>query len=455
MDGNVPNHATFRNMKTRLIYTALAATMAATLPSCDEKLPDFFSGKPADQQPSAQDSKTPEVTETTVPTTPTPDDIAAAVMPQLSDYPWLAQGAITSDTATTAEGALQLTATVELTVSENLYQKESAPAAFNEERKAMNQSANAAMQPNSAYLLQIGAPTDTISDADRVARPLPDNLQQLANELKELAESSLYTVATPAGSKLTVTATMQADKAENGWVLSNVALQTVNLPAPDSVIPESALPTDAAKLTPEFEENRKKEIREKIAAFDQAAAPYIHNREEEARKTWLEYKARMEEEARKASEVATAAAAEKEQWINHCINSIATGKVFSGEWTRDTKFGEISIEISKAEKFENSVQFIGIVYDTKLPEAKLDISGRCEFSKTDAGTSKVDINIYDGYYDPDQPTAEVFDAKDGVLLLTLDADGKLSGSMTCTSWKEQPAKAFRISLTPASGKSKK
>lgn len=431
-------------MKTRLIYTALAAAMV-TLPSCDD-LSEFFTGKNPDKVTT--ETKPEEPKAPAVPTAPTADDISAAVMPQLASYPWLAQGAISTEVNTTADGALQLTATVELTVTEDLYRKENAPAAFNEERKAINQSANAVMQPNSAYLLQIGAPTETITDADRAARPMPDELQKMANELRELAESALYTVATAANTKLSVTATMQANKAESGWVLSNVALRTDNLPAPDSVIPESSLPADATKLTPDFKESRKNEIREKIAAFNTAAEPYIKGREEEARKAWTEYKARTEEEARRAAETATAAAAEKEQWINHCIAAMTAGNIFSGEWTRGGKFGEISIEISKAEQFENSVQFIGIVYDTKLPEARLDISGRCEFAKGENGTSRVDVNIFDGYYDPDQPTAEVYDAKDGVLQLTLDASGKLSGIMTCTSWKDKADKAFNISLSP-------
>lgn len=436
-------------MKTRLIYTALMAAAIVALPSCDEENLPFGLGDktaaPADEQNAAQPD---------VPATPTVDDISAVVMPQLSAYPWLNAGEISSETSTTEGGALQLTAKVKLTVAENLCRKESAPAAFNEERKAMNQSANAAMQPNSVYLLQIGAPTDTITEADRAARPLPENLQQMSNELRDLAESAVYTIVTPVGTQLEVTATMQADKSEKGWVLTNVAVQTENLPAPDSVVAESAIPEGAAKLTPEFEETRKSEIREKIAAFNAAAEPYIKGREDEARKAWTEHKARMDEEARKAAELATAAAAEKEQWISHCTSAIATGKVFSGEWTRNNRFGEISIEISKAEKFENSVQFIGIVYDTKLPEAKLDISGRCEFTKGEDGCSKVDVTIYDGYYDPDQPTAEVFDAKDGVLILSLNAEGKLNGTMTCTSWKDQPNKAFQISLTPATGKKK-
>ncbi len=444
-------------MKTRLIYTALVTAAVVALPSCDEKLPDFFSFKKNNnnsETPAAQAQPAEQPSEPEAPATPTADDVSAAVMPQLVSYPWLSAGEISTETNPTESGSLLLTSKIKLTTTEALYRKESAPAAFNVERQAINQSANAAMQPNSAYLLQIGAPTETITDADRAARPLPENLQQMADELRDLAESAVYTVVAPVGTQYEITATMQADKAEGGWVLSNVELQTESLPAPDSVSPESTLPQDAAKLTPDFEESRKNVIREKIAAFNQTAEPYIKGREDEARKTWTEYKARMEEEARKASEVATAAAAAKEQWINHCTAAIATGKVYSGEWTRDTRFGEISIEVTKAEKFENSVQFIGIVYDTKLPEAKLDITGRCEFTQNEDGTSKVDVTIYDGFYDPDQPTAEVFDAKDGVLILSLDSEGKLSGVMTCISWKDEPDKAFKISLAPRTAKKK-
>lgn len=77
----------------------------------------------------------------------------------------------------------------------------------------------------------------------------------------------------------------------------------------------------------------------------------------------------------------------------------------------------------------------------------MDIYGRCDFTKNEDGTSRVDITIYDGVYEEDKPTAEVYDASDGIMQLTLDADGNISGIMTCVSWKNNPEKAFKITLS--------
>jgi len=428
-------------MKTRQIYTALLTAAAVMFPACEEK-PATPPAEPTNtEEPAAQP-------ESVAPAQPGVDDIVAAITPALSAYPWLTPGEVNMEVSPEQDGSLKITAYIKLTTTEPLYALQAAPAEFNEERKAINQSANAAMQPDSLYLLQIGAPTEVITDDNRKARPLPANLQQMVDELRTLAESSLYAVTVQVGTTFEISATMKATANGDSWNISDLALQTEALPTTDSATPESALPQDAARLTPEFAEARKNELRTRIAAFNEAAAPYIQGREEEARALWTEHKARQEEEARKAAEVASTAAAEKEQWINHCVAAMSGEKVFSGEWTRDNRFGEISLKISKAEKFENSVQFYGIIYDTKLPEAKLNIFGRCEFTKNENGGSKVDVTIYEGFYDPDQPTAEVFDAQDGILQLTLDGSGKLSGIMSCSSWKDQPERAFNISMTP-------
>lgn len=94
---------------------------------------------------------------------------------------------------------------------------------------------------------------------------------------------------------------------------------------------------------------------------------------------------------------------------------------------------------------------MGAIYDTKLPEACLDIEGRCELAPTEQG-SAVKVVIYDGQYDPDQPTAEVYDAKDGQLLLFLSTDGKLTGTMGCAAWGTDSDKTFRINLAPKAKK---
>lgn len=429
-------------MKTRLIHKALATAAILMISACDDQ----------PTTPTTTEHGTEESAQTAQVTAedniaPGAEDISKAIAPMLAPYTWLEIPHVSSELTTTESGIQSLSAQIQLSVKEDMYRRESPPSAFNEERKAINASANAAVQPNSLYLLQIGAPTESITEEDRKSRPLPDNLKQLTNELRDLAESEVYTLETQAGTQYTITATMRATKGENGWDITDVSLQTANLPAPDCAVPAAAIPEGSAILTPEFTEARKQEIKTKIAAFEEAAAPYIKSREDEARAAWMEYKAATEEKNRKAAEEATAAAAEKEQWINYCTTTIAAGKLFSGEWVRGNDFGEVTLEISKARKYENSIQFLGHLYDTQLQEARMDIYGRCDFTKNEDGTSRVDITIYDGIYEEDKPTAEVYDASDGIMQLTLDAKGNLSGTMTCVSWKNNPEKAFRISLS--------
>lgn len=431
-------------MKTRLIYTALMAAAAIVMPSCDE------SGSPFGTQTSTESAnqENPQ-SNTPVADEPTREDIINAITPHLTAYPWLAPDEITLEPTTGEDGTARLNAHIKLSVRENVYRQENPPAAFNNERKAINQSTNAAMQPDSVYLLQIGAPTDAITEENRSARSLPENLQQMVNEMRQLAEETVYVPVAEVGTQYEVLASMKADKTETGWQLSDVTLQTANLPEADNTCAESALPEGAQRLSDEFVANRINELKAKIEAFNSAAAPYINGREEEARAKWTEYRARVEEEARRTAEAATAAAAEREQWINHCVTTLASGAVFRGEWVRDSKFGKISLEISLAEKFESSVQFYGIIYDTNLPEAKLDITGRCEFTKNEDGTSRLHVTIHEGFYDPDQPTAEVYDSEDGVLQLTVDDRGNLRGIMTCGAWRETPDKAINVSFSPA------
>ncbi len=432
-------------MKKRLIQTALVTVATAIFSACDEKPAattptDAGSTDTATEQQSAQAGQQEQ-------TAPTNEQIVAAVEAHLTDYPWLSVALDTMETAQNADGSTQVNAKLKLTTKEGLYESQNAPAAFNEERKAMNASANAAMQPNSLYLLQISAPTEAITDEDRAARPLPENLQQMANELRDLAESAVYVEKIAAGTVYEVTATMTAVKTENGMNCTDVTMQTDALPTPGTVLPVANIPEGTNVLTAEFEEARKNEIRSKIAAFDAAAAPYIKSREDEARTKWTEYLAKKEEEARKAAEVATAAAAEKEQWINHCISTVAVSKQFKGEWVRGSDFGKITLEISRVYKYENSVQFVGVLFDTEMPDSRMDISGRCDYTKAEDGTSRVDVTIYDGYYQDDKPTAEVYLADDGIMQLQLDAKGNLFGIMTCQSWKNQPEKAFKITLS--------
>lgn len=431
-------------MKTRLIYTTLFTAATVIITSCDDKpatpnTPDTGTAETITQQQPGQ-AATEQVPHK-------PEAVLAAIESQLTAYPWLSAALTSMETEVADDGSTQLTAKVRLTVKEDLYRSEAAPASFNEERKFMNACANTVMQPNSLYLLQVGAPTAAITDEDKKARPMPENLQKLADELKELAEASVYTVALQSGTGYDATAVMKVSETPNGKEYTDVALMGDNLPQADIGTPAGALPQGSNIMTPEFEDARKKEIHSKIEAFEAAAAPFIKSREEEARAKWTEYNAAKAEADRKAAEEATAAAAEKEQWINHCVNTISTGKKFSGEWVRDTQFGKFTLEIGELRKYEDSVQFIARLYDTELSDASMDVHGRCEFTKGEDGTSKVSIIICDGFYQEDKPTTEVYTCNDGIMQLKLNAQGSMSGTMLRTAWKNQPEKFFNVSFS--------
>lgn len=430
----------------RLIIQTLALTATATmLTSCFDEIKQVVSGEetPAAEQTAAEPAAP------AAPTEPSNEDITRMLMEQLSGCEIANAGQLTCSTPTrNTDNSISMGASIKMAVKEDLYAKDTAPAAFNKEREAVNEAANASMKPESVYLFQVGATTDLITDADRQAKPLPENLQAPLNEMRELAESPVYRKVVNAGDEVEASATFTAVYADGAWQFSNIVVDNAALLALNDYTAQSALPQDAPILTPEFEESRKAAIREKVAAFNQLAEPYIKGREEAARATLTQHQARAEEEARRMTEQAAAQEAARQECIQGYVQALADDKLFAGEWTRDKRFGEISLHIEQAKQFENAIQFVGTIYDTKLPEASLDIAGRCDLSPKEDGTTQLDITIYDGQYDPDQPTAEVYDAKDGMLSLKLSKDGKLTGIMSCTSWANNPEKAFQINMAP-------
>lgn len=432
-------------MKRILIQTAVLTTATTMLTSCFDEVKQMVMGEPAPaEQPAPAEPATPPA-----PTQPTNDEITRMLVEQMSGCEAATAGELTcSEPQKNQDSSINMTAKLKMVVKEDLFTKETAPAAFNKEREAVNEAANTAMKPEAIYLFQVGATTDLITDADRAAKPLPENLQTALNELKELADSSVFRKVVNAGDTIETSASFTATYADGVWQFSNIVVDNAALLALNEYTAQSALPQDAPVLSPEFEESRKALIREKVAAFNQLAEPYIKGREEAARATLTEHQARAEEEARRITEQAAAQEAARQESINSFVQILTDNKRFAGEWTRDNRFGEISLNIEQAKKFDNAIQFIGTIYDTKLPEASLDIAGRCELNPAEDGTTQVDISIYDGQYDPDQPTAEVYDAKDGMLSLRLSKDGKLSGIMSCTSWANSPEKAFKINMTP-------
>lgn len=436
-------------MKRLLIQTAVFTASATMLTSCFDEIKQVIQGEPQPAEAPAVEAAPAEPTPPPAPTQPTNEEISRMLIEQMNGSEAASAGELTcSEPQKSADSSISMTATLKMVVKEDLFARETAPAAFNKERQAVNEAANNAMRPESVYLFQVGATTDLITEADRAAKPLPENLQSPLNELKELAESSVYRKVVNTGDTVETSASFTATYVDGVWQFSNIVVDNAALLALNDYTAQSALPQDAPILTPEFEAARKSLICEKVAAFNQLAEPYIKGREEAARATLTEYQARAEEEARRITEQAAAEEAARQESINAFVQALSDDKLFAGEWTRDKRFGELSLHIEQAKKFDNSVQFVGTIYDTKLPEASLDIAGRCDLNPQENGTTQVDITIYDGQYDPDQPTAEVYDAKDGMLSLQLSKDGKLTGIMSCTSWANTPEKAFQIQMTP-------
>lgn len=427
-------------MKRQLIYTTALISSALLFSSCFEK-----------DKPSAAPAETEKPAKPEPPAQPTNEEIGRLILEQLPVCERATSGEIHCDTpGKNDDGSLSITAHLSMIVKENLYTKEAAPEEFNKERMAVNEAANNAMKPEASYLMQIGAPSDFITDEDRNAKALPADLQALLNELKELSDGSVYRKTVDAGKEVTVTISFHATYKENGWVYDNIILDNANLLALDALTPESELnPETDSILTPEFEGMRKQLIAEKTSAFNEASRPYILSREEAARATFTQKQAQKEEEALKAKEAEETAKAEREKHNSMCVNMLAEGKELTGEWVRGDRFGEISLVISQSKLVagDTSIQFIGTLFDTKLPEACLDIEGHCDLTPTEQG-SLVKITIYDGQYDPDQPTAEVYDSNDGQLILYLTKEGKLTGTMGCAAWGSESDKLFRINLAP-------
>lgn len=452
-------------MKSRLIYPILLAAAAVALPSCDDgasgDTPAASSENAAAEQAPAQteqpaDSQQQDTPAATEPAQtedpadaeqpaaqPSAEEVSGVVAPLLADFPMLEASQVEVAVEEQPDGSLLVTATTTLTAKEDLARLVPMAEYMDGVRQGINETANKAMQPDSVYLLQIGAAPSDISDSQRAAKPLPENLQAMANELKDLSGEQGGIIAVPAGSTAaTVTTTMTATRNGDAWQFSNVQLNREPLDTLQGSVPASELPEGTKMITEEFEQ----EVQAKVAAFNEAAEAYILTREETARAILTERRA-LAAEALAQSEAAARAKAENAEL---CSRLMAEGTTYTGEWKRGSRFGTIAIFVRKAARFEDCIQFVGTLYDPKLPAASMDIYGRCEFAPDANGDITIDIEIYEGQYDPDKATAEVFDSRDGTLHLTLSADGKLRGTMGCLSWPKDSDKFFTISLTPAS-----
>lgn len=439
-------------MKTQLYQVAVAASAIAALTSCDDN--DLFA--PQDPNAAATNAAaTPGNIQTTADEYAlppiTPEEVSIEFTPRISELKFLKQEGIEINAEPRANGNLRVTAKVKLTITEDLYSRNEAPAEFAEARKVVLELYQSVERPDSSYLLELGAETALITDEDRQIKSLPESMQQLYNEMEDLSKSFCYKLAHQKGTSIEVELTMDATWSEGKWNITNL-IQTDDVLAPLSFLaPASSLTADAPILTQEFIAARLAAIAAKADEFKTAAEEYHKTREDDARALLtarrahkLEENLKREEEEQKAAQEAAA----KKEWSDFCIKHFSPGCKFTGEWTRDERFGELTIQINDATLHENAVQFHGALYDTKLPQASIYITGRCSVTREEDGSSKVNVILYDGQYDPDEPTAEVYDAADGRLILNFDKNGNLHGVMTRSSWIENPKMNFTLHFKP-------
>ena len=428
-------------MKRQTVFTTAFATASLLLlSSCqDEGKNDGKSPEPTPQVPAAS----------VYPAIGT-DAVQNAVLEKLDVGSVASFRDCTVPVGDASSPAYEADVVVNLVLSDDVYAKQPAPAFLNDERKAVNATANRAMTPESVYLLQVGAPEDVITEEQRKTCPLPEQLAPLFDELKQLAEEPIYVPAGKKGDTVSVVARVSAvyDEVSKKWNVTAVSLPEEKLAGLRGLVPAAEREEGLRVQTPEVMDELRTTIQGKIAAFTTAAEEYIRGREQRAREFWVAEQARREEQSLAAAAAATDAEAQRAAARKTCEEALTAGNVFSGEWHRTNRFGELSIQIDAAKPLDDSIHFFGKLYDTKLPVAKMDIEGRCSLTKDEAGFP-IDITIYDGRYDPDQPTAEVFDSAsgDGGLRLHLTPEGKITGVMTCDSWVDTPEKAFNVSFS--------
>lgn len=117
------------------------------------------------------------------------------------------------------------------------------------------------------------------------------------------------------------------------------------------------------------------------------------------------------------------------------------GAPYIGVWLRDDEFGTLALRLEEVGNIDGADECFGILYDPFVPAATMIVSLNAETG---------DGFIYDGNFDPDIPTAEVFDSQDGVLRLRFGGQGELRGQLGRAAWGEDAAENFEIRLFPAS-----
>ncbi|MFI3244363.1 MAG: hypothetical protein R3Y56_08945 [Akkermansia sp.] len=424
----------------------LSISSLLLLSSCDEEKPDTSAANAAkiEAQASAQQEKDMQTAASSA-----LGLLVSDILKKNSILQSAEQEPILSDPVVQPDGSVRFDVRIPFIFTSSLLTEKEVPAELDELRKAINDAANKAMLPDSGYLMQIGMPVEHMRDEDRQAKSLPSDLAQLESAMREQVLGPVYIPVRQAGEVLELSARLliEPDKGQ-GVKVREVDFNEHQLDFLKGLLAESDLPTDVAPqiLTPEWLAERKATIDACVAKFNEVAEPYIASREQAARALYVERLNVLEMAERSRQEEARKAELAKLAIVKHYEDILQSGLTFKGEWKRDANFGKISLAIAKAEMLEQSIHFVGTIYDTDMPEASLDVVGRCDLATPEEGVS-IDINIYDGQYDPEAATAEVFDAQDGILQLKLNDKGQVEGVMTCASWKKLEGKEFTILMS--------
>lgn len=382
------------------------------------------------------------------------DDIRSRLPEEVAALPWVQVQEIAL-TGTAQEGGRE-TVQFDLTLllKEDLCEPAEVPSQLKELLEKMNPVLNKAMTPESRYLLQVGADPSEITPEDTAMEPLPPELQESADALKRLAEPAAYKVAAHAGETVVLHGSMTRqgagkEGAPGEW--EKIVVDTEPLAAWKKASPQSALPEGHVILSAAWVAARSQEIEAAVAEWEKAAAPYIASRENAARARMLE--ARAQEEARKAKIEKQAEELRRER--ARFEQATAAGKTYEGEWALDEQGGKLALTIVTCEPGERSAMLTANLSDPDLPQASVELKGRCLLLPEEGEKYRFQIAIIDGLYDPDAATAKIYDATDGLLLLNLAQDGSLEGVLTCKSWGEaEKDQVVRVVLKP-SVKSKK
>ena len=399
-------------MTKRWVRVAACVLLCAPLPSaCRE---DQQKEKP--EKADANDGVLQLPMEHVQPAAPEESLVREQILPLLADYPMVQLEELKMDMKAEEDGSVQIAARALLRVQEDLYEAEESPRNFDEDRKQINRVMNQAMLPDAHFLLQVGAQADSLRDEDREVKPLPPELQSIADAVQELAQRPLYHLHTPVNTVVEIPVTMRATEKDGRWSFSDVNFDAAPLKALQPMIASQTLPQGAVIYTAGFEERVRSELQAKIKAFCAAAQPYIRGREARA------------------------------AWEKTCADLLYDAALYEGEWKRGDAFGKFSLRVSRGKVFPEAFQFVGTLSDTDLPQVEMQVTGRAEPTKPGEAIPCV-VRIFHGRYDPDVQTAEVFDAKDALMRLSLMPDGTLSGVMTCESWGDAEAnKVFQVKL---------